>query len=381
MDRATQLALARRFRALQASGAVELAEAVYANPVADYTSPEQLAHERHSLFRARPILAGLSCDAPASGDFFTLDVAGLPILVVRGDDGAIRAFLNVCRHRGAPVAQGRGHVAKRFVCPFHAWSYDIGGRLASQSRPQAFDGVDREQLALTPLPVAEAFGLIYVHPTPGEPLDIGGVLSGAEREIAPFHLERYHHVETRSVTRAMNWKLVVDTFLEGYHVPHLHRNSIAELITDLAVVDVFGPNGRIAVARRSMKGLDDQPAADWSLLPHTTILYCLFPNAILTSQQDHFELWQVFPHGDSPDQAGMLISLYAPEAVTSEGAARHWKTNMDLLMNVTNSEDFALAEQIQRGFHSGAQEHVIFGRNEPLLAHYHRAIRASIDCA
>ena len=91
MDRQTQLALAQRFRAVQAEGAVELAEAVYCNPVADYTSPDQWTRERASLFRTLPVLAGLSCDAAAPGDFFTLDLAGVPILVVRGDDGTLAA--------------------------------------------------------------------------------------------------------------------------------------------------------------------------------------------------------------------------------------------------------------------------------------------------
>jgi phenylpropionate dioxygenase-like ring-hydroxylating dioxygenase large terminal subunit len=278
------------------------------------------------------------------------------------------------------VARGRGRAPRRFVCPYHGWTYDLAGRLIARRHAEAFEGADGEGCSLAALPVAEAFGLVYVRPTPGEPVDVARLLGGLERELGPYGFEHWHHVETRVLERAMNWKLVVDTFLEAYHVPALHGESLApKMHGSLAVADRFGRNGRMLAARRSLEQLDGRPESEWTVVPHATIIYCLFPNTVLIGQQDHVELWQVFPHDDSPDHAAMVITLYAPEAVTSEKAARHWQANMDLLVRVTNEEDFVLCEQAQRGFHTGAQASIVFGRNEMLLAHYHRAIREAIS--
>jgi phenylpropionate dioxygenase-like ring-hydroxylating dioxygenase large terminal subunit len=375
MDRETQVALARRILDLKRRGARQLADAPYHNPVTDYTSRAQFALEMERFFRHGPIVAGLSGDA-APGEFFTLDVAGVAILVVRDADGTLCAFLNVCRHRGAQVASGRGHAGRGFTCPYHGWRYDLRGSLLAWSSDEGFSGLQSDAMGLALLPVAEACGLIFVRPQPGDPIGAAGMLSGIDRELGPFDLGSYHRVETRACTRAMNWKLVVDTFLEAYHVPYLHRTSLAGLFHgDLAVFDAFGPHGRLLAVRRSITALDGLPESNWRVVPHATILYCLFPNTVLISQQDHVELWQVFPAQQSPDAATMLITLYAPEPVTTDSAARHWKANMDLLVGVTNDEDFVAGEQIQRGFYTGAQEAVVYGRNEPALIHYHRMIR------
>lgn len=371
--------LARRILELRAGGREPLAPEAFACPVEDYTSPQVLAAERQRLFRDGPLLAALSCDLPEAGAFLTLDAAGVPILLARQQGGGVRAFLNVCRHRGAPVADGRGRAPGRFTCPYHGWSYRCSGELLAWTHAGGFDGLDPAERGLTPLPVAEGFGLIYVRPTPGPPVELEAALGGIERELGPFRLGAHHVFEVREEVRALNWKLVVDTFMEQYHLPFLHRESLAPLFEGtLSVYDAFGRNGRLAAVRRSIAALDAAPETAWDAVPHTTLLYFLFPNAVLIHQQDHVELWQVYPSGDSPDEAAFRVTLYAPEPPGSEKAERHWKRNMDLLMDVTGGEDFTLGEKIQRGFRSGAQRAVTFGRNEPALIHYHRTLRAEL---
>ena len=129
MEHATQVALTKRVIDFVDRNTTELADAVYLNPVSTYTSPEQAERERELLFRGHPLFFALSCELPKPGDYRADDLSGVPILVVRGNDGRLNAFLNVCRHRGAKVATGRGSGKRLFVCPYHAFTYGLDGRL------------------------------------------------------------------------------------------------------------------------------------------------------------------------------------------------------------------------------------------------------------
>jgi phenylpropionate dioxygenase-like ring-hydroxylating dioxygenase large terminal subunit len=324
----------------------------------------------------------LSGELPAPGDFITNDWSGKPILLVRGDDGKVGAFLNVCRHRGTKVAQGCGRGQRTFVCPYHAWTYGRDGRLLGITENGRFGPLDRETHGLRRLPVAERDGLIWVLADPEGSIDVDGLLGGLAPEIAAYGLDRYAHFETRILRRRMNWKLVVDTFLEGYHIQVLHKKTVAPLL-DGSTIDfkAYGRNLRMTLPRWSITALRDQPEAEWDVLKHSAIIYVLFPNVVLIWQGDHVETWHVYPAGDGADESVMHVSLYTPEPASSEKAREHWAKNMDLLMRTVEDEDFPLGEDIQRGFHSGAQDHITFGRNEPCLAHYHRSIKEALQSA
>jgi phenylpropionate dioxygenase-like ring-hydroxylating dioxygenase large terminal subunit len=117
-------------------------------------------------------MMGLGCRIPKPGDYFTDNNCGVPILVVRDHDGEVRAFLNVCRHRGAQVATACGQIKRNFVCPYHGWSYDDRGKLVGIPDSRNFDGVDRDEHGLVALPACERFGCIWVQPEPGTHFDI-----------------------------------------------------------------------------------------------------------------------------------------------------------------------------------------------------------------
>lgn len=382
MDLERQHAILRRIFRHLAEGTTDMSEMPYRNRIEAFTDPGRAALERERLFRHEPLFAAMSCEIGEPGDWLTVDLAGAPVLLVRGNDGELRGFLNVCRHRGGRVADGRGCGARVFTCPYHAWSYGLDGALAGQPTAEGFTGIDRADLGLAEVPVAEKYGLVFARPVPGEPIDVDAVLDGAEAELASYGLEGYHHFDTREMRRAMNWKLVVDTFLEAYHIPSLHKRTISPLIHGSpAIYDAFGRNGRLIGVRKSIAELEDRPEAERTLLPHATILYILHPNTVLIHQVDHVETWQIFPAGDGIGEARMRISLYAPEPIDSDKAREYWKANLDLLIRVTDTEDFVLGEQIQQGFGTRAQEAVIYGRNEPGLQHYHRTIKRALGVA
>ncbi|MEN8183264.1 MAG: SRPBCC family protein [Myxococcota bacterium] len=379
MDHTRQVELARRIlEAREAGGHAPSGPAPVQNPVADYTDGEQLALERDQLFRRAAIFAGLRADAPEPGSYFTLDVVGLSLLLVRGLSGELRAFQNLCRHRGAALVEGRGRAGSHLVCPYHGWSYELDGRLAAMSERWAFEGTLPCGRGLITLPVAEQDGMIWVRPIPGDPIDLPGLLAGAGLELAGFGFGSYQRFESVELRQRMNWKLVMDTFMEQYHLPVLHCDSLAPMfLGTLALYDAFGDHGRLVAVRRSIAELETVPEADWSVLPHTTLLYFLFPNTVLIYQQDHVQSWQVFP-GESVEEARMLVTLYVPEPQDSRNARSHFARNLKLLVDVTTQEDFALGERMQRGYENGCQRGVIFGRNEVALAHYHRTIRRRI---
>ena len=377
MLQAEQISLGRVLLDYIDTRTTAMAADLYRQPVNEYVSREIAASEQRNLFRALPMCVGLSGLLAEPGSYQTHDVSGLPILLTRNQHGRVQAFLNVCRHRGARVAEACGS-ARALVCPYHAWSYDLDGRLKARPADSAFDGAPLKDFALQPLATEERDGLIWVMPQVGATLDLDAHLGALNPELANFNLAGFHHYETRKLARRMNWKLLVDTFLESYHFCVLHKDSICSIFHDnLGAFDHWGAHFRLVSPRKSINEIRDAAASDWNLLPHIVSIYVLFPNTVLVWQLDHIELWQIHP-GDCPDESVTLLSLYTPDAAQSESARRHWDKNMDLVVHVVEKEDFPVGEGIQHGFHSGAQDHILFGRNEPGLIHFHRSISAAL---
>ena len=375
MEHAVQVEIARKFIEYLESKTTAMAPSEYSNQVSQYTCPERLAREKDQLFSRYPLHLAFSCEIPEPGDFRTDDFSGVPILLVRGTDGKARAFLNVCRHRGAPVAEGCGTGQRAFTCPYHAWIYGTDGALEYIPGEDGFEAFDKSKHGLRPLPVQEKYGMIWAKTAPGDDFEIDDTLQGVERDLATYGLENFHHFETGVLRPKMNWKLVIDTFLESYHIKVLHHRSIASLIeSNVATFENFGVNQRGIYVRKNFDELRTRPESEWDILPYTTMVYVLFPNTVFIVQQEQIETWRVYPDGDDPNASKMHISLYAPEAPETESATRHWRNNMDLLMRVVNEEDFTLGEKMQFGFHSPAQEHLTFGRNEPALTHFHSSL-------
>ncbi len=354
-------------------GTPPMADRFTRNDTSAYTSPERAARERDVLFRHHPIVAGFSSQIPNPGDYLTEDLAPVPILVVRNASGELRAFVNICRHRGAKLVDGCGHTAKLFSCPYHAWSYDTDGRLVAIPDDYGFDGLDRGASGLVALPVAEKYGLIFVTPTPADDqrIDIDAMLAGLGEDIESYGIGAMTHQETRVVRRRMNWKLMSDTFWEAYHIKVLHAGNVAPLfVKNLAMFDAFGSNTRYIGVRKSIEKLRDLPAEKWDLIPHATILMNLFPNTILVMQSDHAEVYRIFPEKHVGESV-VTVSILAP------APSPKWPRTMDLLLGVVD-QDFTLGEGIQRNFESGALRKVTYARYENALEHFHRSIREAL---
>jgi len=356
-----------------------MADSVYRNSVSSYTCPRQAALEREMFFRRGPINIGLGCLLPNPGDWMTHDYTGVPILLTRRPDGALSASLNVCRHRGARVAEGCGSGAGSFSCPYHGWTYGLDGTLIARPDERSFTGLDRATAGLRALPVVEKYGMVWVCSTPGPTLDVDGLLGGLSADFAAYGFDTFHHYETRVLQRRINWKLAVDTFLESYHIGALHYDTISPLYyTNRSTFDGFGHNLRWILPRRTIGELRGLPEDQWDLIGQTIVVYLLFPSTVLVMAQDHLQTQHLFPAGNRVDETQMYVSLYTPEPALTDSARRHWDNNFDLTMATVEKQDFPVSEGIQLGFYSGAQDDIIFGRNEPALQHFHQAIKSAL---
>jgi phenylpropionate dioxygenase-like ring-hydroxylating dioxygenase large terminal subunit len=380
MKHATQIRLIREALAAIERGSPTLAETFTKNRVAVYTDPRRAAKEREILFGGYPIVVAFSSELRAPGDYVADELSPVPTLVVRNERGELRAFANMCRHRGSRLVQGAGHDATRFTCPYHAWSYDTDGRLRAIPDEYGFSGLDRDGCALMRFPVAEKYGMVWVMPKPGAQLgfEIDDYLGGLGEDLNSYGTETFELHERRVLRKPMNWKLVSDTFWEAYHIKVLHRTTIAPLfVRNLALFEPFGRNHRLVGVRTSIEKLRAMPEAEWDLLPHATILVNLFPNTILVMQSDHLEVYRIFPVPGRTDESITEVNVLIPGKDAPLAAERQWSRVMELLVGVIE-QDFAVGEKIQRNFESAMLDEVVYGRFESALEHFHRSIRDAL---
>lgn len=361
----------------------DMVAAPMVNAASVYTDPAQYAAEQQKLFLDMPLVAGLSGDIPHSGDTLVFDGAGRPIIVVRGDDGQARAFLNICTHRGArPVGQSGRHAA--FTCPFHGWSFGLDGRLVGQPGKDCFEGLDAAQLGLVPLPCVEWHGLIFVKAQPGGTIDVEAHLGSFAPVIADIGLASFTAVNSTVMKAEANWKSVLETFGEGYHFASLHPTTLAQThFSNVSVFDRFDRHHRVCFSVKTNKALIDTPEAQWPELD--SVMYMIFPNTTMlvgSPMTGHIfvQLFRVCPSGISSTDT--LFTLYAPPRnLQGEGLAVA-QAGFEVAKTIIQTEDFSVAAAAQRNFETAPPDFkVCYGRNEPALQYLHRDIAAALGAS
>lgn len=366
-----------RVRDHMTTRSTDMAETVTRIDIARYTDPLRLQAEQ-ALLRRTPVFVSFSSKLAKPGDFVTHDLLGLPILVLRDMDGTLRAFLNVCRHRGAKLVWDKAGCGKRaFTCPYHAWSYDLRGSLRGIPHEAGFAGLDKAQHNLVPLAVTEAFGLVFVLPDPLQPdYDFSGFLVGIRDDLEGFGLGSSILHDEREIGLSCNWKVVVEGGLETYHVQHAHRRTIAPMFADnVAVADRLDPHMRLYFTKRNAAELvSGEPSG--TIRDYGNPLYYIFPNLIILVQPDHATVLAVLPKGT--DQCIVHGGALVPP-VTEKGPAgtpkadAYWDRNVKIFWDALD-EDFQMGQAIQAGFRSGANTHITFGRYEQGCAWFHDSL-------
>jgi phenylpropionate dioxygenase-like ring-hydroxylating dioxygenase large terminal subunit len=379
----TQRELLRRFFALRAAHTTTLAPSVHRQRASVYFDPERLHAETETLFRGRPMVAALSADLPDTGDCVAREVAGVPLLLTRGEDAEVRAFLNICRHRGGRVFSGRGRPGRALKCPYHSWAYDLNGELLGQPLARdAFAELDRAAFGLIPVSVAERYGLIWVRlgDRPAA-IDIQAELAGLGPEIAEYGFERWHLLAEREACFDANWKLIHDTFLESYHVFSLHRDTLApDMLSTPLVSDDFGAHVRAVVMRKEVTGLLERPESEWELRRFGSIVYVLFPTVVINlPMSGHAELWDMYPEPGDPHRTRVTVRFYTPAKPASDEERAFWDANVRFTTKVVFEEDFAQQQDIHRSLRTGLMPEVVYGRNEPGLIAYHQEVERALS--
>jgi phenylpropionate dioxygenase-like ring-hydroxylating dioxygenase large terminal subunit len=341
-----------------------------------YTSPDHLAAEQATLFRRWPQVVALSPDLPEAGSTLTRDQLAVPVALTRDAGGRVHALANVCAHRAAQVVPDGRDCARRLTCGYHAWSYDLDGTLCAVPDAASFPDVEVPGPGLRPLPVTEAHGLIWVTPdldgpAPPEP-DLGPLADDFDH----YRPAEHRHWRSHRFELELNWKLVIDTFLEPYHFASLHRRTVAPLfVPNLGVAERFGPHLREVLPRRSLAELAEQRPEDWDLVTHAIVVNVLFPNTVFVMLLDHLETWRAYPHPTDPGRCTVDLDFYIPdEGPLSESAERHWDRNWQLTIDTVRDEDFAAMARVQRNLAAGVRDHLLVGANEAGLALFHQVL-------
>ena len=204
-------------------------------PAWSFFNPELLEAEKELLFRAHWQMVCHVNDVPNAGDYFAVDIVGERALVVRGKDGAVRAFHNLCRHRGSRVvADDKGTCKSAIICPFHGWTYNLDGTLRGAAQPQTLPDLDPVKFGLKPLDMEIWQGFVFVRFKPGPQGTVAQIMDRYMPELAQYQLETLIPVEGSAWSEKIkaNWKCVRDVDNEGYHVPLAHPG----------LHDLFGPN-------------------------------------------------------------------------------------------------------------------------------------------
>lgn len=378
MDQRKLVAVAKRILGYVDGKTTALGPQCHEHDVRVYTDPALYQREVRKLFLEYPLFLGVSADLAKPGDYLTTDGPGAPILAVRDRDGQVRAFLNVCRHRGARLADGAGNVGGRFTCPYHAWSYDLCGALKAIPGAEGFAGLDRAARHLTALPVQEKYGLIFARATPGPDFNIDDLLGDLGPELAGWNLGSGCKLATKALPAATNWKLAMDTFCEGYHFGPLHPQTIAPTsMTNVMSYDRFGRNHRLGFPNHDIVTLKTQPEETWDVMKHMNFVYFLFPNISLFVTADHFEVFQIYPDG-AVDRSITHHSLYTPRPLADAEERRKWQDMHDFIFAVVRDEDYATGARVYQGLRAGAQKTFLFGRNELSLINMHAAFSAAV---
>lgn len=344
----------------------------YALDVSAYTDPDRYAHEVQRIFKELPLALALSIEVAEPNSYTAMEVVGTPVIVTRDAEGRAHAFLNACRHRGAPVcANGRGQT-RQFSCPYHAWVYDTQGKLVSMYGGKTFGEVDTGKLGLRELPCAEKSGLIWVCLTPGKEFDIDDWLGDFSYELDTLDLANWYLYEQRDLD-GPGWKVAWDGYLEAYHHNTLHAETVGKYtVGNLMLHDTYGPHQRLVFGRKSLKEIARKPVADWGdPSDHIRLIHSVFPNTSISGVLgDHCLVSQVFP-GPTPDTTVTRQSVMCAKKPETAEDIDKTEAFSKLVLKAVKDEDYAMGYQIQKTLTSKANDAFVFGRNEPALQHYH----------
>ena len=348
-----------------------------------YFAPEFLEAEKAAFLRAAPQVVCHKAEIALAGEWRSLEYLGESVIVIRGDDGEVRAFANVCRHRGSRLVDGSGGCAKVLTCPYHAWSYARDGRLVGVPHRREYPGLETESLGLVPVALESWRGFLFVTLEPGAP-SVAEMMAPYEEEVAPYRFEDLKVLGRVTLrTRQLNWKTIADNYSDHLHIPVGHPG----------LTRLFGRNYRIEAREHvdRMEGdLVERPSENPSELAYQRLLpeaghlpashrrkwlyYKLFPNVAFDIYPDQVDFMQFLPVS-ATETVIREISYALPDDRREMKAARYlnWRINRRV-----NAEDTELITRVQLGMQSRSYAAGPLGTSEVCLRSFSRKLRRMI---
>jgi carnitine monooxygenase subunit len=348
-----------------------------------YYDPEFFDAEKRAFLRAAPQVVCHEKEIPQPGDWRTLEYLGESVVVIRGDDGEVRAFSNVCRHRGSRLVDGEAGCSKVLTCPYHAWSYARDGRLVGVPHRQEYPGLQTEKMSLFPVALEKWRGFLFVTLEPGAP-SVHEMMAPYEHEVAAYRFEELEAIGRVTLRpRPLNWKTIADNYSDHLHIPIGHPG----------LTRLFARNYKIEAKEHvdRMEGdLVDTVSENWSerayqqLLPKADHLpathrrkwlyYKLFPNVAFDIYPDQVDFMQFLPVS-STETVIREISYALPDSSREMRAVRYlnWRINRKV-----NAEDTELITRVQIGMQSPTYVAGPLGTSEVCLRSFSRKLRRMI---
>ena len=346
-------------------------------PGCRYVDAEFLALERNRMWKRAWLYAGHTDRLPHEGSWFLTRDTGAPIIVVRDLEGEIRAFYNTCQHRGAPlVTEDRGE-ARGFVCGYHGWSYTLDGRLTAVRDRRDFTDLDFSCRSLVPVRCELLGGMIFVNEDPdAEPLR--DHLGPMARELDQYAFDSLKLVDSRRYDVPCNVKILLDAFLEVYHLKSIHQQTVDRFLDHRGMFITLWPNGHSRMLTPNRRpDWKDPGTINMPKIPSVTevpannnVSYHIYPNFVMPPSDSGIPILQFWPRTDRSCQ--VVSSWLAPE-FDPENPDPLWETRIGNWERILY-EDLQFAPQIQESLESKGFRGMPLNYQERRIYHWHEEL-------
>jgi nitrite reductase/ring-hydroxylating ferredoxin subunit len=347
-------------------------------PVSEYVDPARFEKEKQRIFFGEPVIVAPSVALPKPKTYRRITLLDVPLLLTRDGEGVVRIFLNVCTHRGTVLCTNdEVGAGGRIVCPYHAWSFALDGQLAGVPRQAIFENLDKQKFGLRQLPSVEAGGLIWVGLDRNKPVDFEPVTGLIADELQTFRLDAMHSYRTAEYDVQANWKLVMDTMLDTYHVMRLHKNTLAKFFVDSpSITERVGRHLRSAGSRANFDR--DALTNDLSRVRDMAVFtYNLFPNGIIVLSPNYISLGVLRPVSYNRTIVDYyMLSDGPPDGSVEEGRLER---SFDIMHKAFGEEDFWAAGLGQAGLESGALDELTLGGMEEHMKTFHDIVNEILN--
>lgn len=344
-------------------------------PTDVYVSPERFALEQERLFRGRPIPVGVSDMLPSPRTRIVVNDYGPSILLTRDEDGDVHAFHNICTHRAIRLCQSQETEKGGLItCPYHAWSFDMKGRLKTLPRPEIFPGLEKDRMGLIELEAVEAGGIIWVNLDKDAKADFSVVNGPLRADLDALGLGQQKICKHLRVEVAANWKLIVDSFSENYHVTRLHSGSLGGMFIDRKTsCEMVGEHLRVMSGRSGFRQGDKVETFE-EFRQSAVLHYTMVPGALLITSPTYISLMLLSPQ--AVDRTVVNYYLLVDRLPETDREVAHYEKSLALMKRITTEEDFWVAELGTAAAAEGIVSHITCGGMEREIVRFHESVNS-----